>query len=155
MRQHLVLLLCVTSSCLVGPAGLFIPAGYVYARETQQSCNAKRYVLCANGNCGSKYCGSIEPGGNVCYPTGRCYMCDGCTGDWVPVGRSEPNQGGMVPPESAGTLMPPTPSPRMPGTVTPGMTAPIMPRGIEGEQPAEPPPGTPERAEQPSGKKSE
>lgn len=39
--------------------------------------------------------------------------------------------------------------------VAPRMPAPVMPRGIEGDQPAEPPPGTPEPAEQPSGKKSE
>jgi hypothetical protein len=161
MRQDRSVLLCVTISCFIGLAVLLVPTGYVYPRENNQSCNAKGYALCPNGQCGSQNCSNNgKPGENFCNAI-KCYMCDGCTGQWVGVGssRSGPGPGGMVPPESSGTLMPPTspptPSHRMPGTVAPGMTAPIMPRGIEGEQPAEPPPGTPEPAEQPSGKKSE
>jgi hypothetical protein len=161
MRHHLGLLLCVTSSCLMGLAGLLIPVGDVYPRETNQSCNAKGYVLCSGGQCGSVSCGGTsKPGDSFCsqgtaHPT-QCYMCDGCTGQWKPVGSSEPGQGRMVPP---GTMLPPPiappSSPRMPGTVAPGMTAPILPRGIEGEPPAGPPPDKLEPSEQPSGKTPE
>lgn len=140
MERDRSVLLGVLGSCLMGLVMWLVPAGDVYPRETQKSCNAKGYIICSNGQCGSKYCGGSEPGRNACYPSGRCYYCDGCTGTWLPVGSSQPGQGGMVVPP--GTMMPPPSqpplSPTTPGTVAPGMTAPIMPRGIEGDEGGQP-----------------
>jgi len=66
MRHHLVSLLRVTSSCLMGLAGLLVPAGYVYSLETNRSCNAKGYVLRGDGHCGSQTCGARQPGYTFC-----------------------------------------------------------------------------------------
>jgi hypothetical protein len=139
MERDRSVLLWVTISCFIGLAALLVPAGEVYARETIQSCEDKGYRLCPSGQCGSVSCGGkTKPGDSFCSqgtgnPT-KCYMCDGCTGTWVEVGRSKQGPGGTITPE--GALLPPTSTPtsppRMPGTGAPGMTSPIMPRGVEG-----------------------
>ena len=86
----------------LGLAVMLVLAGYLHARETQVSCNAKGYVLCSGGNCGSKTCSNGgTPGQNFCNAL-KCYMCDGCTGKWVEVGRSQ-----SIPPPPGPIHVPP------------------------------------------------
>ena len=68
--------------------------------------------------------------------------------------RSSGGGGTFTPPTRPGQIAPPTVSPpKMPRTVAPGMTGPIQRRGVEGDQPAEPAPGTSGQSEPSSGKK--
>jgi hypothetical protein len=85
MRHHLVVV--VTSSYLMGLAGLLLPAGDLYARKTLQQCEAIGYALCQNGECADQYCagstvglsGLRQPGSSACtvgtdgYT--KCYSC--------------------------------------------------------------------------------
>jgi hypothetical protein len=80
----------------LGLAGLLVAAGYAYPLDTQKSCNASGYILCGDGNCGTKTCSGKEPGETMCSPL-SCYMCDGCSGTWVLVGRTlQPGRKGLA-----------------------------------------------------------
>ena len=87
-------------------AGLLVGAGYARSADTQKSCNASGYILCGNGNCGTKTCGGKQPGETQCSRM-ACYMCDGCSGTWVLVGRAEQPDRGRLPLQFPGAELPP------------------------------------------------
>jgi hypothetical protein len=90
----------------LGLAGLLVAAGYAYTLDTQKSCNANGYILCGDGKCGTRTCGGKEPGQTMCAPS-ACYMCDGCSGTWILVGRSLPSGGARLPVQLPGVEIPP------------------------------------------------
>jgi len=96
----------VTTFALVALAGLFVGAGYARSTDTQKSCNASGYILCGNGNCGTKTCGGRQPGETQCSRM-ACYMCDGCSGTWVLVGRTVQPDRGRLPLQFPGAELPP------------------------------------------------
>lgn len=90
----------------IGLAGLLVATGYAYPRDTQKSCNANGYILCGDGNCGTKTCGGKEPGQTMCSHL-ACYMCDGCSGTWILVGRYVQPGRGRLPVQLPGVEIPP------------------------------------------------
>ena len=106
-------------------AGLLVGTGY--ARDTQKSCNASGYILCGNGNCGTKTCGGRQPGETQCSRM-ACYMCDGCSGTWILVGRAVQPDRGRLPLQLPGAELPPG---------TQSNPRPILPRPPVSNAPAE------------------
>jgi hypothetical protein len=101
----------------LGLAGLLVAAGYAYPLDTQKSCNAAGYILCGDGHCGTKTCGGKQPGETMCSHV-ACYMCDGCSGTWILVGRSQqPGRTGLAV-QLPGVEIPPG-TPSQPGSSLP------------------------------------
>jgi hypothetical protein len=98
----------------LGLAGLLVAAGYAYPLDTQKSCNASGYILCGNGKCGTMTCGGRKPGETQCSHV-ACYMCDGCSGTWVLVGRTQQSGGVQLPVQLPGVEIPPG-TPTQPGS---------------------------------------
>lgn len=102
----------------LGLAVLLAFAGYARAADTQKSCNASGYILCGDGHCGARTCGGKQPGETICAPS-ACYMCDGCSGTWVLVGRiQQPGNRVELPVQLQGAEMPPG-TPSQPTSVRP------------------------------------
>jgi hypothetical protein len=90
----------------LGLAVPLIPAEYVHS-ATKKQCEAKGTILClGTTKCGTQSCvgpggGGVrpyKPGETYCDPTGKCSMCDGCSGKMVEPERSKEG-GGKRPPK--------------------------------------------------------
>ena len=97
----------VKASVVTTFALAWLLVGAAYARDTQKSCNASGYILCGNGNCGTQTCNGKQPGETMCHRF-ACYMCDGCSGTWVLVGRTVQPEQGRLPLQFQGSELPPS-----------------------------------------------
>jgi hypothetical protein len=122
----------LVTAAVLGVAVLSSTAAHVHAYDNQSSCERRGGLWVPGAGCADKTCqygaGTFQPGETRVYgfATGHLavYMCDGFTGEWVLVGRTQPTETSPVAPEPSGVApssdaAPSSPQPPRPGGIAP------------------------------------
>lgn len=121
----------LATAAVLGFAVLSSTTGHVHATDNRTSCESRGGLWVPGAGCADKTCTlggrTYQPGETVIYrrPNGelRVIMCDGFTGQWTLVGRTQPTETSSVAPEPGGVApspeaAPSTPQPLRPGGIT-------------------------------------